>query len=246
VIRRPRQLAGCRAHVEPSLANRQPEPEKTFMPTSKIAARLVIPGTLCVVMMAARAAVAAPMIYFYQGNILETSGVYECPPVCSLSGSILLESELEANRPLGALTPLWFDFSNGLDTFTPLTTFTGGGRSFTISTDASGAIEEWLIQLVLAADGTYLETWDTPSGYMTPWQTADWTFTYGCSETPVVCAPIGVGLVRDNAGTWTSRPFTGESPIPVPEPCTLLLLGSGLAIAARKVGRPLNNGRLRL
>ena len=109
------------------------------------------------------AAEAEPIVYFYQGNPLETTGVYQCPPVCSISGSFTLASELEANRPIELpLTPLWFSFSNGLDTATPASVTSGGGALFHVSTDADGAIEEWVIQLALQSTTTsYIRTWNT-------------------------------------------------------------------------------------
>ena len=206
---------------------------------SRFAIRRLAPlsAFLLIVIAVANTASASPIIYFYQGNSLETSGVYECPPVCNLSGSFILESALDPNRQLESpLTPMWYSFTNGLNTFTPLTTGFGGA-TFRFSTDPSGTIEEWSVQLVLNGDGTYFQTWHTPSGFITPFTTADSTFVYDCFGTPLVCAPIGRGFIQDQPGTWTSMPFTGPSPAPVPEPGTLLLLGSGLAIAASKARR---------
>jgi hypothetical protein len=209
-------------------------------------AHLVTIATVCLIMLGgSTTAAAGPIIYFYQGNPLETSGVYQCPPVCSISGSFIVASELEPNRPLeSAFTPLWYSFSNGLNTFTPTnSTMLGGG--FFVSTNESRIIDEWSIQFVNGPTGTYIETWHTPSGFTSvtsptgafdPIYTADWTFVYGC--TPTTCAPIGKGMVANNEGTWTSMAFDGVVPgPPVPEPGTLLLTGSGLAIALSKARR---------
>ena len=187
---------------------------------------------------------AGPIVYFYQGNTLQTSGVYQCPPVCSISGSFTVASELEANRPIESpLTPLSFSFSNGLDTATPESVFSTGGVFFHVSTDAAGAIEEWVIQLSLPSTTTsYIRTWNTPSGFhydvspsgQNPIYTADRTFTYGC--TPTVCSPIGIAFVSNNPGTWTSNiPVPPISP--VPEPGTMLLFSTGAFLAARAARR---------
>jgi hypothetical protein len=212
--------------------------------------RLVTVGTFCFFVLAgSRTAAAGPVIYFYQGNALETSGTYQCPPVCNVSGSFIVASELEANRTLEpGFTPLWYSFSNGLNTFTAEnSTMLGGG--FFVSTTAQSIIDEWSIQLVSSSPTTYLETFHTPSGFVSvssptgafeTFYTADWTFVYGC--TPTTCSPIGTGLLANNPGTWTSMPFAGELPsAPVPEPGTLLLVGSGLALALKRHRRPIGS-----
>ena len=63
----------------------------------------------------------------------------------SVSGSFSLSAPLEPNRPASPITPSSFSFSDGIQILTNLNSTI---LAFEISTDASGNIEWWVIQLV--------------------------------------------------------------------------------------------------
>ena len=217
---------------------------KVIMRESRLPAvpRVMTVGVLWLALLgAASTASAGPMVYFYQGNTLETSGIYECPPVCNLSGSVWLANELGADRSIESTVPfLWYSFSNGISTVTPATASSGSGF-FHFGTDTNGNIDEWSFQL-LAQNGPYMISFHNPvSQYMYDGSpsggnviyTADRTFVSGCFGN--TCGPIGTAVNINNPGTWTATPFDGPSPAPVPEPGTMLLMGTGLLFAVKKI-----------
>lgn len=119
----------------------------------------------------------------------------------SVSGSFSISAPLEANRPLSPVTPASFSFSDGIQI---LTNLNATPLVFEISTDGSGNIEWWVIQLTanscLAADACGIVTVHTvlsgDGGQIIP-----------------PTAAMAQGYVKDKPGAWTAETSSNALPV---------------------------------
>jgi hypothetical protein len=154
--------------------------------TKTIFAGLIL---LCGLQSAARADV-----YTYTGNAFENvTGPYTT--IDFVSGSFTLASALGNNLPLANVTPLSYSFNDGVQTISSL--IPPGDVTFQISTNASGNIDGWLINL------------ENPSPY-----NGISTMTDG--DTGTVGGSYGSNAPYVNSGSqWK---VSGTSPVPEPNP----------------------------
>jgi hypothetical protein len=142
----------------------------------------------------------ADTTYTYTGNPMTYSGTGNANVCggseCSITGSFTVASSLGDNFS-GTVTPESYSFTDGNQNLS-----TGSiVNFFTASTDASGAINGWAIELEALGYG--------------PWMVTE---SSGLDE-----SYNGYLVYNYAPGTWTS-----EDPTATPEPSSLLLLSSGL------------------
>jgi hypothetical protein len=159
---------------------------------------------------------ASPVTYTYTGNDFQTaSGLYSTSDF--VSGFFTLASALGDNVVDDSITPASYSFSDGVQTISSASPPTD--VTFDISTDASGNINGWFINL------EFLSPFDEISTQTTPNQ-EDFGIFGG-----------GEGLEFGDEGTWV---MSGGGTSQVPEPGYLGLLGVGLVtigLLRRKSGR---------
>jgi hypothetical protein len=168
---------------------------------------------------------SADTVYTYTGKTFNTfSNNYACAGSCNVSGSFTVATAFGANLNDFTFTPLSFSFTDGHQTLTQADVTYPAVPFEHFSTDASGAVTTWRIDLSNSPISGYIlstEKCDVAAGSGGPiscgtpfWDLAgpitDYTFT---SE----------GYIDSQPGTWSSTTS------PVPEPSSLLLLGTGLA-----------------
>jgi|HubBroStandDraft_1064217.scaffolds.fasta_scaffold13388_2 hypothetical protein len=157
--------------------------------------------------------------YTYTGNPFTSfSGTAACPPMCSLSGSFTIAAPLGDNFAPAFLTPesLSFTGTDGSFTFT-LANTAAGIQGIKVGTNALGQIDFWEIDLATAAvagiyQGVYgiLDSpFDNDNSYVFDQNTGKY---------------LALAENSLDAGTWTA---SSSSPS-LPEPSSLLLLGTGL------------------
>jgi hypothetical protein len=131
----------------------------------------------------------------------------------SVTGWFTVASPLGANLPTSnIITPTAFSFTDGEDTIA--NNLNDASTLFTIGTDASGNIENWNIS-VNGIDGS----WGTITGGPGngPWPSGESGFDNWEDYAPGLPTRFEFAEI---AGTW-------QSPSSVPEPSSLMLLGTG-------------------
>jgi hypothetical protein len=150
----------------------------------------------------------ASSTYTYTGlDFQSASGPYTTNDF--VSGSFTLASALGDNLVDDSITPASYSFSDGVQTITSASP--PSDVTFDVSTDGSGNIDGWFINL------------ESPSPY----------FQISTQTTPnhedLGATSAGEGLIfyfpGDPAGTWM---MTTSGPSAVPEPSNLGLIGLGL------------------
>lgn len=144
----------------------------------------LVPAVLLIALLPAQAA-----NYRYLGHNF-TTAVSPYTTDDSVSGSFNTSAPLESNRPLSPVTPTSFSFSDGIQI---LTNLNATPLVFEISTDGSGNIEWWVVQLTanscLSADACGIVTVHTvlsgDGGQIIP-----------------PTAAMAQGYVKDTPGAW--------------------------------------------
>jgi hypothetical protein len=163
----------------------------------------------------------ADTVYTYTGNpFAEFFGVDSCSMgvgECSLSGSFTVASPLPDNRAFGAITPLSFSFTDGVNTITSADSLTL--NILEVATNASGQIDEWYVHYNVNAPGDTTLELTTDSELFAP---SGWGDLTGLVSNVSPYPFVGNASIFDDSGTW-STPAAAA----VPEPSSLMLLGAG-------------------
>ena len=157
---------------------------------------------------------AASTTYTYTGNVFQT---VLAPYTTSdfVSGYFTLTSPLPVNMAESAITPVSYSFTDGVQTFSSASP--PPEVTFNIGTDASGNIDQWVIQLDSGPPSNDIVS------------TSSNASDFG---------ELGIAALGENfgdSGTWVT---SGGGGSPTPEPGNVALVGLGLAaigVVRRKV-----------
>lgn len=152
-------------------------------------------------------------VYTYTGNSFDTwpTGL-SCPNVCSVTGSFTVSTPLTPNLTNTTVIPLAATLSSGGVTLTLADVNVNdiGQFNLVISTDALGNFTEWNFFMFGPANTARIVAQFVPAA------TFDDIRFLDAQDHPGLIA----GIINDDPGTWTTTST-------VPEPSSLLLLGSG-------------------
>jgi hypothetical protein len=170
-----------------------------FRKRERPAIRLMFPCLVPTVVLMALLPVQAASYRYLGHNFTTVVSPYTTDD--SVSGSFNTSAPLEANRPLSPVTLTSFSFSDGIQI---LTNLNATPLVFEISTDGSGNIEWWVIQLTanscLSADACGIVTVHTvlsgDGGQIIP-----------------PTAAMAQGYVKDKPGAWTADAKSNTLPL---------------------------------
>jgi len=154
---------------------------------------------------------SASFYYNYTGNLYTTAGGVFNITDMRITGYIEVESAFDRNMPFQNITPLSYEFSDGVRTFTVGSSYSNKDIQF--STDGQGNIDWWGIWFrnedgghwdgIYSAYNSVQGAWDDGQYYDSNFENLLGSFN------------------NNNPGTWTEG-------TPVPLPGALWLLGSGI------------------
>jgi hypothetical protein len=167
---------------------------------------------------------SADATYTYTGNDFTSLHFGPYIESDSITASVTLAAPLADGLSLTSVTPISWEFNDGVQTITNSSPSLSGA-GFEFGTDASGAIDEWDIQVGTGSTGfDFIETQNNPIAGV---------FDQGTNDQS---GGGGDGQNLNDPGIWSEVSTTA-----VPEPLTLSLFGVGMAGAVvmrrrKKVG----------
>ena len=154
---------------------------------------------------------SASFYYNYTGNLYTTAGGVFNTTAMRITGYIEVGSAFAPNMSFQNITPLSYEFSDGVRTFTVVSSYSN--KDIRFSTDDQGNIDWWSIWFrneyggywdgIYTAYNSVQGCWDDGQYYDSNFETLLGSFN------------------NNNLGTWTEG-------TPVPLPGALCLLGSGI------------------
>lgn len=162
--------------------------------------------------------------YTYTGLPFTSLAGFTCPPACNITGTFTLGSPLAPNSTEASVTPVSFNFTDGMTTYSDANVTGSDILSFNVGTDSNGNVNSWSIIL----------TTDASNGQITMYTCND----AGCG---VIDGTENTGLTdpsgsvysgsNDPPGDWwweDDRDDNGGNSVPEPGEASQLLLGLGL------------------
>ena len=186
----------------------------------------IVRAVVCLIVLSGcSSAIHADELYVYVGNSFNRfHGSDSCPPECRFSGFFITAQPIAANLPGSDLqgqfdvTPLFYEFTDGN---VVATSFNSSFDFFSVTTDGSGNITNWAMRFFTPASASN----GTVSGF-TLLTERSISPTVGTEDISIQDpAAVNFAASLDNPGKWIAIPLHEG---PVPEPSTLLLLGSGV------------------